>query len=54
MQMSNLPVIQPECQNDSPTPLLVTVQAQGSFATGAQPVIYNSTVNPRAQVHGLI
>ena len=36
-------------QNDSPTPLLVTVQAAGSFTTGAQPVIFNSTANPADQ-----
>ena len=35
-------------QNDSPTPLLVTVQVAGSFNTPAQPaqpVIFNSTAN---------
>jgi hypothetical protein len=40
-------------QNDSPTPLLVTVQVAGSFSTGAraraQPVIFNSTANPADQ-----
>jgi hypothetical protein len=40
-------------QNDSPTPLLVTVQVGGSFGTGArartQPVIFNSTANPADQ-----
>jgi hypothetical protein len=34
-------------QNDSPTPLLVTVQVAGSFSTRAHthPVIFNSTAN---------
>ena len=38
-------------QNDSPTPLLVTVQVAGSFSTRARahPVIFNSTANPADQ-----
>ena len=36
-------------QNDSPTPLLVTVQVLGSFAAGVQPVIFNSIANPADQ-----
>jgi hypothetical protein len=40
-------------QNDSPTPLLVTVQAVGgSFAQAGlqpQPLIFNSTANPADQ-----
>jgi hypothetical protein len=37
-------------QNDSPTPLLVTVQVAGSFVDAvAQPVIFNSTANPADQ-----
>jgi hypothetical protein len=36
-------------QNDSPTPLLVTVTVQGSFAAGGQPVTFNSTANPADQ-----
>ena len=52
MQLTNLPpntsgVIY---QNDSPTPLLVTVQVQGSFADNvAGHVIFNSTANPGDQ-----
>jgi hypothetical protein len=38
-------------QNDSPTPLLVTVQVAGSFSTRARahPVSFNSTANPADQ-----
>jgi hypothetical protein len=37
-------------QNDSTTPLLITVQVQGSFVDAtAQPVIFNSTANPADQ-----
>jgi hypothetical protein len=41
-------------QNDSSTPLLVTVQAQGGFSVAQaglqpQPLIFNSTANPADQ-----
>jgi hypothetical protein len=36
-------------QNDSSTPLLVTVQATIFAFTGAQPIIFNSTANPADQ-----
>lgn len=53
MQITNLPQNTSGVlyQNDSPAPLLVTVQVQGSFAAaaGAQPVIFNSTANPADQ-----
>ena len=51
MQLTNLPPNTSGVlyQNDSPTPLLVTVQVGGSFGTGAQPVIFNSTANPADQ-----
>jgi hypothetical protein len=52
MQVTNLPQNTSGVlyQNDSPTPLLVTVQVQGSFiGPVAQPVIFNSTANPADQ-----
>ena len=51
MQLTNLPdnTIGVIYQNDSPTPLLVTVQAVGSFSTTGQPVTFNSTANPADQ-----
>jgi len=51
MQLTNLPPNTSGIlyQNDSPTPLLVTVQVGGSFDTPAQPVIFNSTANPADQ-----
>jgi hypothetical protein len=52
MQLSNLPAGTSGVlyQNDSSTPLLVTVQAVGSFAAApVQPVIFNSTANPADQ-----
>jgi hypothetical protein len=51
MQLTNLPPNTSGVlyQNDSPTPLLVTVQVGGSFGTPAQPVIFNSTGNPADQ-----
>jgi hypothetical protein len=51
MQLTNLPPNTSGIlyENDSPTPLLVTVQVGGSFGTSAQPVIFNSTGNPADQ-----
>ena len=52
MQISNLPAgtIGVVYQNDSSTPVLVTVQAVGAFgADPLQPVIFNSTANPADQ-----
>jgi len=51
MQLTNLPpnISGVLYQNDSLTPLLVTVQVGGSFGTPAQPVIFNSTGNPADQ-----
>ena len=51
MQLTNLPPNTSGVlyQNDSPTPLLVTVQVGGSFSTPAQPVIFNSTAKPADQ-----
>ena len=51
MQLTNLPPNTSGVlyQNDSPTPLLVTVRVGGSFGTPAQPVIFNSTENPADQ-----
>ena len=51
MQLTNLPPNTSGVlyQNDSPTPLLVTVQVGGSFGNPAQPVIFNSTGNPADQ-----
>jgi hypothetical protein len=51
MQLTNLPPNTSGVlyENDSPTPLLVTVQVGGSFDTRAQPVIFNSTASPADQ-----